>query len=186
MGKTKLTKELERSIYNAIYKQGVFCCLEVTIGWFGSERVDMLSYDTKGIFRCFEIKSSVSDFYSKAKKTFIGHYNYFVLTQEVYQKVKEDIPKEIGVYIGGDCIKRAKKQQVSKETMEVLKDSMIRSLSRYFEEKMANSDNNLIKKKDEEIKRLRSEKYALQHKYMDMYAKYCELRGQKYRKRSRG
>ena len=117
MGKSELTKKLEKDIYFSIHKQGVFCCFEVTIGWYGKERVDMLSYDTKGIFRCFEIKSSVSDFYSKAKKTFLGHYNYFVLTKEVYDKVKEDIPSYVGVYINGVCVKKAKKQSVDKDTI---------------------------------------------------------------------
>lgn len=158
MGKTKLTKQLEQIIFNRMRKRGVFCCFEVTIGWYGSERVDMLTYDTKGIFRCFEIKSSVSDFYSKAKKTFIGHYNYYVVPQEVYDKVKDDIPSEIGVYIDGVCIKRSKKLEVSEKTIHLLKDSMIRSLYRYFEEVVQNKDESLIKQKDRYISRLKYER----------------------------
>ena len=87
MAKTEETLRLERSIFKATKKMGVFGCFEVTIGFFGKERVDYMTYDTKGIFRCYEIKTSLSDFHSKAKKTFCGHYNYYVLTKELYEKV---------------------------------------------------------------------------------------------------
>ena len=75
MSKSDLTLKLEREIWEATRKQGVFGCFEVTIGWFGDQRVDYITYDTNGIWRCFEIKVSKSDFYSKSKKSFIGHFN---------------------------------------------------------------------------------------------------------------
>ena len=50
--KTEETKRLEMAIWNATNKQGVFGCFEVTIGWFGKERVDYMTFDTKGDFRC--------------------------------------------------------------------------------------------------------------------------------------
>ena len=81
MGKTEETLQLEKSIFRATKKTGVFGCFEVTIGFFGRERVDYMTYDTKGIFRYYEIKTSVSDFRSKSKNTFCGHYNYYVLTK---------------------------------------------------------------------------------------------------------
>jgi hypothetical protein len=56
-----LTKELENNIWKTTRKQGVFGCLEVTIGWFGKERVDYITYDTNDIWRCYEIKISKSD-----------------------------------------------------------------------------------------------------------------------------
>ncbi|MEJ9149089.1 hypothetical protein P4520_28825, partial [Bacillus thuringiensis] len=96
MAKTELTTKMERQIYAATNKQGVFGCFEVTIGWFGKERVDYLTLDTKGIWRCYEIKVSVSDFRSKANKTFCGHYNYYVIPEELYEKVKDEIPSHIG------------------------------------------------------------------------------------------
>ncbi|MEM5647809.1 hypothetical protein AAHH72_29540 [Bacillus cereus] len=101
MAKTEVTTEMERQIYAATKKQGVFGCFEVKIGWFGKERVDYLTLDTKGIWRCYEVKVSVSDFRSKANKTFCGHYNYYVMPRELYEKVKGEIPSHIGVYIGG-------------------------------------------------------------------------------------
>lgn len=146
--KTKKTIKLEKKIRRATHKTGVFQCFEVTIGFKGTERVDFMTYDTKGIFRCYEIKVSKADFHSNAAKSFVGHYNYYVLTRELYNQVKDEIPDWVGVYIGDYCIKKAKKQDLSdreykmrrsingKSTVvvtpweEMLKDSMIRSLYR--------------------------------------------------------
>lgn len=108
---------------------GVFGCFEVTIGFNGNERVDYMTYDTKGVWRCYEIKVSLADFRSKAKKTFCGHFNYFVMPKELFEKVKDEIPSHVGVYVNGVCVKKAKKQKLLVEE-KVLKDSLIRSLSR--------------------------------------------------------
>ena len=114
IAKTEKTAKLERSIWSATSKQGVFGCFEVTIGWFGKERVDYITYDTKGVWRCYEVKVSLSDFRSKAKKTFCGHYNYYVMPSELYEKVKDEIPSHVGVYVNGHhSAKRAKKQELS-------------------------------------------------------------------------
>jgi hypothetical protein len=130
-----LTLKLERDIWEATHKQGVFCCFEVTIGWFGKERVDYMTYDTKGIFRCYEVKVSKSDFHSKARKTFVGHFNYYVMPEELYEQVKNEIPANIGVYVNGHCYKNPKKQQPTVD-IQTLKDSMIRSLSREVEKQI--------------------------------------------------
>ena len=129
MAKTEETIRVEQQLWDYTQKTGVFGCFEVTIGIGGRERVDYLTYDTKGIWRCYEIKTSVSDFYSNAELSFVGNYNYFVLTKEVYEKVKQNIPKHIGVIIDKDVVKRPKKQKL-KVSEDILKDSMIRSLSR--------------------------------------------------------
>lgn len=129
MAKTNLTTELEYAIYRATKKQGIYACFEVTIGIGGDERVDYMTLDSKGIYRCYEVKVSVSDFRSKAKKSFYGHFNYYVMTQELYDKVKDEIPKHIGIYIGAYSVKKAKRQELT-ISEEVLRNSLIRSLSR--------------------------------------------------------
>ncbi|TDQ35256.1 hypothetical protein [Aureibacillus halotolerans] len=129
MAKSDVTKMLERRIYLSTRKLGTFACFEVTIGKEGRERVDYMTYDTKGIWRCYEIKCSVSDFRSTAKKTFVGHYNYFVLTPQLYEKIQDEIPVGIGVYVWGDSVKRAKRQALMVDE-DILKYSMIRSLHR--------------------------------------------------------
>lgn len=146
--KTKKTTNLERKIRRATHKTGVFQCFEVTIGFFGNERVDFMTYDTKGIFRCYEIKVSKADFHSGAAKSFVGHYNYYVLTRDLYNQVKDEIPDWVGVYVGESLVKKPKKQDLSGKVYtyrrsvngystelsvpweEMLKESMIRSLYR--------------------------------------------------------
>lgn len=63
--KTQLTLEIEQAIYEHTKNMGVFCCFEVTLGWYGKERVDYLTYDTSNTWRCYEIKVSKSDFLFK-------------------------------------------------------------------------------------------------------------------------
>lgn len=53
----------------------------------------------KGDFFCYEIKSSVDDFHSVHGHNFIGDYNYYVMPEKVYDAVKEEIPRNIGVYV---------------------------------------------------------------------------------------
>lgn len=53
----------------------------------------------KGDFYCYEIKSSVEDFHSKNGHNFIGDYNYYVMPEDVYEKIKEEIPWGVGVFV---------------------------------------------------------------------------------------
>lgn len=157
--KTEETIALERAIYVNTVKMGVFGCFEVTIGWFGKERVDYMTYDTKGVFRCYEIKVSKADFRSSARHTFVGHYNYFVMPHSLYLEIKDEIPAHIGVYCDhcDSCIKKAKRQALT-ESIEILKDSMIRSLARDAEKVMKSRDKTLIERYRGEVKNLRCER----------------------------
>lgn len=115
---------------------GTFVCPEVTIGEYGI--VDMLSYSTKNIWRCYELKISKSDFHSKAAKTFVGNYNYYVITSELYEQVKNEIPKEIGCWVYGESefgikslqLRKNPKHQMITIDDNLLKYSLIKSLSR--------------------------------------------------------
>ncbi|WMT29983.1 hypothetical protein RE735_07745 [Bacillus aerius] len=136
MAKTDLTLKLEEEIHSKTNTKGMkseFGLFEVTIGFNdgrpGYERIDYLTYDTKGIWRAFEIKVSLSDFRSSAKKSFVGHYNYYVLTKELYELVKDEIPSHIGVYIGSNCVKRAKRQELAVDE-NVLKEAFMRAGAR--------------------------------------------------------
>jgi hypothetical protein len=167
IAKTEETIQLERQIFSATNKQGIFGCFEVTIGWFGDERVDYITYDTKGIWRCYEVKVSKSDFYSKAKKTFCGHFNYFVMPKELYEEVKEDIPKHVGVYIGNYCIKKAKKQELSVDE-QVLKDSMIRSLSREFTKQYKSGNPTAVESLNRQINYHKKESERYRRQYQEL------------------
>lgn len=99
MAKTVETIKAEYCIAKDCKKRDWFGCHEVTIGWYGNERVDYMSVDKKNNIRCFEIKVSKSDFYSKAKNSFCGNYNYYVMPKELYEQVKHDIPPHVGVFM---------------------------------------------------------------------------------------
>lgn len=104
MGKTLLTKKIENILYRKYgYTLGTFICFEVQFGFHvrhgEREFVDAATYSTNGELVCFEIKVSTSDFHSKAKTTFIGNKNYYVMPLELYEKVKDEIPPEIGVQV---------------------------------------------------------------------------------------
>jgi hypothetical protein len=167
VAKTEETQKLERDIGIATKKMGVFGCYEVTIGWFGDERVDYMTYDTKGTFRCYEIKVSKPDFYSKSKKTFVGHFNYFVLTNALYEEVKHDIPNHIGVYVGQSCVKRPKRQELLVDE-KVLKDSLIRSLSRDVEKLLKSHDPNYVNRMNRLFEQERRVKEQYQKRLNDI------------------
>lgn len=179
MSKTELTLSLERDIYHAMAKQGVFRCFEVTIGWFGYERVDFMTYDTKGIFRCFEIKSSLADFNSKAKKTFCGHYNYYVLTPELFEKVKERIPLHIGVYVDGRCVKKPKKQELTVDH-RILQDSMLRSLCRESDKAYLSGDIRVNANLKKRIRQLEKEREHAKQSYRSLQRKLHQAYGRNW------
>lgn len=158
MGKSKKTIILENRLHDTVIKQGTFGAPEVTIGWFGNERVDFLTYDTKGVFRCYEIKVSVADFHSKNHNSFIGNYNYYVMPNELYEKVAGEIPDGIGVLCGYEsqnepfvhngktywkpleCVKKPKKMELSADR-ELLLGCLLRCLCRDAEKYYTLEDN---------------------------------------------
>lgn len=172
MAKTELTQLLEDKIQSYTSKQGVFGCLEVTIGWYGKGRVDFVTMDTNNIFRCYELKISKSDFHSKHGHNFVGNYNYYVMPIELYEEVKDEIPKEIGVigWTGSylETTKRPKKQEL-KVDIDILKNSMIRSLYRDIEKAKKSCDINLINK------------YKSRTKYAEKQARQCKKELQNYK-----
>lgn len=195
MAKTEDTLQLEKDIKVATLKMGVFGCLEVTIGFGGKERVDYMTYDTKGIFRCYEIKVSKSDFHSKHKNSFVGHYNYYVLTQELYNQVSEEIPDYVGVYVGQSCVKKPKKQDIDSKMFtfrrsvdgrsteisvpwtDMLKDSIIRSLYRDSQKLHRSKNKDYINRVRNQLANF--ERIALEYKtkYFTLYRNFCKLFG---------
>jgi hypothetical protein len=122
------TKELEAKLFKTLSKMGVYMCLEVAMphhaginGYGNRERVDLLLLEAhgwnyeSGIWRCFEIKVSKSDFHSKAAVTFYGNFNYYAMPRELYEKVKQEIPDGIGVFVADEhydhceCVRKPKR-----------------------------------------------------------------------------
>lgn len=178
MAKSNKTMKFEQYLkqYLSNQRQGVFACPEVTIGWFGNERVDYLAYTTNDWFKCYEIKVTKQDFYSKCHKSFIGNYNYYVMPRDLYYQIQKDIPKGVGVLVEnkiGDkiysssplrAIRTAKKQEL-KVDKDILKNSLIRSLYRESglsdREKLNNKIKLLEKNKKDNDTYIKELEYAL-------------------------
>lgn len=100
--KTSLTTQMEETLYSFIRENGAVVVEEVTMP-DDHGIVDTLSchMDNKQEFqwRCYELKVSKADFRSSAKLSFVGHYNYFVLPENLYPIVKKEIPPHIGVLV---------------------------------------------------------------------------------------
>ena len=126
--KTTETIELENALMEEGRVNGGFGCPEVTVGWHGRRRVDFVKVNWKGVVKCFEIKVSKSDFYSKHGHNFVGDYNYYVLPKGLYDVVKKDIPKGVGVLVGASlrCVKKAAKKKAEPNMVMYV----LRSLSR--------------------------------------------------------
>jgi hypothetical protein len=58
----------------------------------------MLTYETTGIWRAYELKISKQDLHSDAALSWIGHYNYLVVTEDLIEEAKKILPKDIGIY----------------------------------------------------------------------------------------
>lgn len=120
-------------------------CEEITIGFvnngYGNEIVDFMNMDSKGVIRCYEIKVTLQDLKSNAKKSWYGHYNYLVVSEDLYNKITDwttYLPDGIGLIVGREsiyyptwslrCVINPKKQVLSIETSMMLKESMVRSI----------------------------------------------------------
>lgn len=164
-------------MYKALKKRGTFISFECTIGWYGKERVDCLTYDTNGIWRCYEIKVSKSDFHSRAKKTFIGHYNYYAMPEKLYVEVKDEIPEHIGVYVDGNLVKRAKRQELGVDE-KVLKDSFIRCLYREAEKVLDSSEPTIIEDLKRQLSYQKRQKEKYYQDFWDLKRKVRKLHGE--------
>lgn len=139
------TKDIENIAYNYFWKTGWYGVFEVAIpraiiNKRRRERVDMLTYETTGIYRAYEIKNSKSDFYSNCAWSWIGHYNYFIMPYSLYLEVKQDIPEGIGVWVvrehnkNMECIKRPKRRDLicsSSDMMFAIMQAMSREYKKY-------------------------------------------------------
>lgn len=140
--KTEDTNALERALMEKTIEFRTFGCPEVTIGWYGRKRVDFMQTNTKGIIWCYEIKVSKADFHSKHGHNFEGHYNYYVMTPELYREVKNEIPDDIGVLVGKSlvCKKKAKKHILTRERAHEMSMFLLRSMSREVKKSYTSSD----------------------------------------------
>lgn len=109
----EITAMLSLSIQRHIDPHGdprIYWAGEVTFDYATSKavRVDFMKFKPvnntvsgieKGDFYCYEVKSSVEDFHSKNGHNFLGDYNYYVMPEDVFERVKNEIPYYVGVFI---------------------------------------------------------------------------------------
>ena len=123
MGKTELTRDIEDALYLYSLDKGEIVVEEVGMpDDLGIVDTLALRADYAGNheWRCYEIKVSLADFRSKARLTFAGHYNYYVLPRFLYEKVKEEIPPHLGVLLYIPLEKPAE-EEVAKGTLTIVK-----------------------------------------------------------------
>lgn len=136
------TKEIEHIAYNYLWKKGWYGVFEVAVpraivNKYHRERVDFLTYETTGVYRAYEIKRDKADFYSGCAWSWIGHYNYFIMPYKLYVEVKQDIPKDIGVWVvreyskDMECVKKPKKRELLCNS-EDMQFAMLQALSREY------------------------------------------------------
>lgn len=142
----EITKRLSNCLERHIKANDtrVYWAKEVTFdyGTKDAGRVDYMRYKPKnntvsgiekGDFYCYEIKSCLDDFCSKHGHNFIGDFNYYILPQEVFREVREEIPDYIGCYIPVgrelEVAKKAKRRDRNRATSEMLL-MMFRSCAR--------------------------------------------------------
>lgn len=141
--KTKIAKrqetlEIEEALTKDTRLKRIYGCEEVTIGFYnnghGNEIVDFMTMDSKGIIKCYEIKVTLQDLKSDAKKSWYGHFNYLVVSNELYKQVKGDFSQYIPDYVGvikGNSLssdRRCKRREISQDQAEMLKESLVRSM----------------------------------------------------------
>lgn len=109
----EITKLLSLSLQKHINPHNdpwIYWAREVTFDYSTSNpvRVDFMQFKPvnntvsgieRGDFYCYEVKSSVADFRSKNGHNFLGDFNYYVMLEEVFESVKDEIPYSIGVYV---------------------------------------------------------------------------------------
>lgn len=142
MTKTDETKLLEEALHHRQITNGEYGCEEITIGFKGKgkgdEIVDYMTMDSRDVFRCYEIKVTLSDLKTDNALSFYGDYNYLVISESLYLRNPvwdNHIPPYAGILCGQNLrvIRQAKKKTVSDETREMLKSSLLRSVYRKYE-----------------------------------------------------
>lgn len=139
MSRPEITADLSERLEKQIDPHNdprIYWTKEVTFDYATSNsgRVDYMKFKPvnntvsgieKGDFYCYEIKSSVEDFKSKNGHNFIGDYNYYVMPEGVFEKVKHLVPHDVGVLIPGEifglcAVKKARRKDRNRPTSEML------------------------------------------------------------------
>jgi hypothetical protein len=177
--KTQETIDIEKKLYSNTVRMGVYGAFEVT---FGRERVDYITVDRKGIWRAYEVKVTKADFHSKAAKSFIGNYNYYVMPEWLYEEVRAEIPPHIGVMDGVSVLKKPKKVPLSLSA-ETLFINLVCALNREADKYYSNQDEDIIAKYKRAIDKLTKEAEKNYNNMCNWMDKYYRLKEEDENKR---
>jgi hypothetical protein len=97
--------------------------LEIGVDRWGKMRADVMAINTKGEIVIVEVKSSYGDFRSDKKwHHYIDYSNrlYFAVSEDLYAKVHDLIPKGIGIFIVDEAgrarvVQPAKRKELDRE-----------------------------------------------------------------------
>ena len=179
--KLKETMAIEKALMIMTEQNRTFGCPEVTIGWYGNKRVDFMETNTRGLIKCYEIKVTKSDFRSKHGHNFVGNYNYYAMTKDLYDKVKEDIPKGIGVLVlSGKFLIVAKKATYQKiNNSQSLLLNLIRSMSREVKKSFDSKDLSTLSYLKREISKLKKSLSSAEKEVRDLRRESTKLHRKK-------
>ena len=177
MPKRQETLLLEAALKKKTKKQRIYGCEEITIGFQnsgnGHEIVDFMTLDSKSIIRCYEIKVTIADFKSAAKKSWYGNYNYLVVSSALYcsykDYIQEHTPLHVGILVGEylHSERNCQRIDIPSEQYQMLLESMVRSmywkLSKYYD--AANAD--LQRNANAEIRKLKKQLSEAEHRASD-------------------
>lgn len=177
MSKLNKTKELEYILFNHYFlKKGYRLALEVYISGY-KRRVDLIGMDKTGSILNIEIKVTKADFKSKNGHTFIGNKNYYAMPPELYEQVKDKVPKDIGVLVASLEKTTFKGKTVYTPTVKVAKRATTIDTKLTTRQLKALKDN-IITATNSNIRRLLEERHKLLNKIEELKNK--ELNNEHY------
>lgn len=185
--KTQETLEIEEQLRKICRKKRLYGCEEVTVGFYnsghGNEICDFMTMDSKGIVKCYEIKVTLTDLRSHAKKSWYGHYNYLVISPDLYKKIddwEDEIPADVGIIVHCtsemESVRRAKKRELSAKDEIMIKESLIRSMYYKMDRYYGIADGSLLKEAKKAIKSWKTAYERERQKYLDLYEKFAAMR----------
>lgn len=93
--KTLETKFIEYALLDFFHlKRSIRCALEVDVG---TGIADFMAISKDDIVTIVEIKVTFTDFKSKHGHNFVGDKNYYAVPEELIDRIKPLVPKDIGI-----------------------------------------------------------------------------------------
>lgn len=204
MAKTRMTRLIEERLEENCREKRIYGCSEVTIGFYyagkADELVDFMTIDSHDVIRCYEIKVSLADMHSNAKLSFYGDYNYFIVTQELFDAIDRwDVDlTNIGIIVasplksfrrnqavsggveeydtvGLEVKVKPKRVTINENIRSMLKTSLIRSIFWKMEKYKTRADNRNAEKLEAEIRHLEKDNREIRREHRLMENRYYKV-----------